>query len=55
MSVFVVVPHPEQVPRSRVSSETTGCARLSVITVASKLSVVRALGCYQHLRGHLFF
>ncbi len=46
MSVFVVVPHPEQVPRSRVAVASCPVwATLSLITVASKLSVVRAPGC----------
>ncbi len=45
MSVFVVVPHPAQVPRSRVAVASCPVwATLSLITVASKLSVVRAPG-----------
>ncbi len=45
MSVFVVVPHPEQVPRSRVAVASCPVwATLSLITVASKLSVVQAPG-----------
>ncbi len=46
MSVFVVVPHPKQVPRWRVAVASCPVwATLSLITVASKLSVVQAPGC----------
>ena len=55
MSVLVVVPHPEQVPRSRVSSGTMGCADALSFVVAMKL-LLRGpgLGVRQHRRGHLF-
>ncbi len=53
MSVFVVVPHPEQAPRSRVSSGTgcAGCARLCSVT---SFSLWPGLGVLAHPRGHLF-
>src|SRR5215210_8304835 len=48
VSVFALVPHPEQVPHWRVSSGTTGCAgcaRLVVSTVSPLLAVGRVPGC----------
>jgi transposase len=50
LRVLVVVPHLEQLPRSRVSSRTTGCAgcaKLLSITVFSKSICGPGLGCWR--------
>ncbi len=54
VSVLVIVPHEAQVPRLRVSSGTTGCARLLSITVSSKSFRGPGLGVFQHPRGRFF-
>jgi hypothetical protein len=57
VSVLVVVPHPEQVPRSRVSSGKgcAGCAKLLSITVSSKSFRGPGLGEVVLPRGRFFY